>query len=102
MSLGRRRCPEEQHSHRRIESQTLRSPDGLYSSNKVGEWKQDKYDQKPASMVASIEAVITCVKADENAPSGIIFDIRKQLQDIDALKIAYSVTDKGLNNGDTE
>ena len=78
------------------------NPDGLYSSNKVGEWKQDKYDQKPASMVASIEAVITCVKADENAPSGIIFDIRKQLQDIDALKIAYSVTDKGLNNGDTE
>jgi hypothetical protein len=46
-------------------------------------------------MSAPIESVITCVKADRNAPSGLIFDIRKQLQDIEALTIAYSVRDKG-------
>ena len=46
-------------------------------------------------MTAPIEAVITCLKADKNAPSGLIFDIRKELQDIDALTIAYSVRDKG-------
>jgi hypothetical protein len=35
------------------------------------------------------------VKADEEAPTGIIFDIRKELQEIDALKLAYAVKDNG-------
>jgi hypothetical protein len=46
-------------------------------------------------MTKPIESVITCVKADQDAPTGIIFDIRKELQEIDALTIAYSVRDKG-------
>ena len=71
------------------------TPDGLYPINAVGRWKKDKFSQKPARMTAPIESVITCVKADRNAPSGLIFEIRKQLQDIEALTIAYSVRDKG-------
>jgi hypothetical protein len=71
------------------------TPDGLYPINAVGRWKKDKFSQKPARMTAPIESVITCVKADRNSPSGLIFEIRKQLQDIEALTIAYSVRDKG-------
>lgn len=71
------------------------TPDGLYSTNAVGRWKLDKFDQKPARMKTPIEGVITCIKADEKAPSGLIFDIRKALQDVDALKVAYAVTDRG-------
>ena len=71
------------------------TPDGLYPTNAVGRWKKDKFSQKPARMSAPIEAVITCLKADKNAPSGLIFDIRKELQEIEALTIAYSVRDKG-------
>lgn len=67
--------------------------DGLYNTNAVGQWKKDKFDQKPARMTAPIEQVITCVKADRGAPSGIIFDIRKELQNINALTIAYAVKD---------
>ena len=36
-------------------------------------------------MTAPLEAVITCVKADKSAPSGLIFDIRKELQEIKEL-----------------
>ncbi len=71
------------------------TPDGLYPTNAVSRWKKDKFSQKPARMTAPIESVITCVKADRNAPSGLIFEIRKQLQEIEALTIAYSVRDKG-------
>ena len=70
--------------------------DGLYNTNAVGQWKKDKFDQKPARMTAPIESVITCVKADKSAPSGLIFDIRKELQEINALTIAYAVRDNGL------
>jgi|TARA_R110000737_G_scaffold353258_1_gene403611 hypothetical protein len=69
--------------------------DELYSTNAVSQWKKDKFEQKPAKMKAPIEAVITCVKADKGAPSGLIFDIRKELQNIDALTIAYAVRDNG-------
>lgn len=69
------------------------TPDGLYNTNAVGQWKKDKFDQKPARMTSPIELVITCVKADKGAPSGLIFDIRKVLQDINALTIAYAVRD---------
>ncbi len=72
------------------------SPDDLYSANAVGIWKKHKYDQKRGKVQKTIEEVITCVKADEKAPSGIIFEIRKQLQEIDALSIAYAVRDNGV------
>ena len=72
--------------------------DGLYTTNKVGEWKQNKFDSKPARMEKPIESVITCVKADQDAPAGLIFEIRKQLQEVEALKIAYSVKDMGMQN----
>ncbi len=72
------------------------TPDGLYTTNAVGQWKKDKFDQKPARMTSPIEAVITCVKADKTAPTGLIFDIRKELQDVNALTIAYAVRDNGI------
>lgn len=71
------------------------TPDGLYSTNAVRRWKLDKLDQKPPRMTLDIVDVITCVKADKGAPSGLIFDIRKELQEINALTIAYAVKDKG-------
>ncbi len=69
------------------------TPDGLYTTNAVGQWKKDKFDQKPSRMTAPLDLVITCVKADKGAPSGLIFDIRKELQEINALTIAYAVKD---------
>jgi biopolymer transport protein ExbD len=69
--------------------------DGLYSANAVSRWKMDKFAQKPSRMTAPLEGVITCVKADKTAPTGLVFDIRKQLQNIDALTIAYAIRDKG-------
>ncbi len=71
--------------------------DELYTMNAVGTWKKDKFDQKAARVNVPIEGVITCVKADEGAPTGLIFDIRKQLQDVNGLKIAYAVRDNGVN-----
>ena len=76
------------------------TPDGLYDANKVGDWKKSKFASKPARMKAPIESVITCIKADFNAPAGIVFDIRKQLQSVDALKFAYSVKDISINMED--
>jgi biopolymer transport protein ExbD len=70
--------------------------DGLYTTNKVGEWKMDKFSSKPSRMKKPIEGVITCIKADKEAPVGLLFEIRKQLQEVDALKIAYSVKDVGV------
>lgn len=67
----------------------------LYNVNAVGDWKESKFQAKPARMKEPIEEVITCVKADIGAPTGIIFDIRKQLQDVEALKLAYAVQDNG-------
>jgi biopolymer transport protein ExbD len=69
--------------------------DELYTTNAVAKWKLDKFEQKPPRMSAPITAVITCVKADKGAPTGLIFDIRKQLQNVDGLTIAYAVRDKG-------
>lgn len=71
------------------------SPGQLYSVNTVRRWKEEKFDAKPDRMKKSIDQVITCVKADEKAPTGIIFDIRKELQEIEALKLAYAVKDNG-------
>lgn len=67
--------------------------DELYTTNAVGQWKKDKYEEKKARVKVPIEGVITCVKADKGAPSGLIFDIRKQLQNVNGLTIAYAVRD---------
>lgn len=69
------------------------NPDDLYTVNAVRRWKLDKFESKPESMTEPIQNVITCIKADKGAPSGIIFDIRKELQDIEALRVAYAVRD---------
>lgn len=71
------------------------TPDDLYNVNAIRRWKLDKFESKPARMSEPIESVITCIKADQGAPSGMIFDIRKELQEIDALTIAYAVRDNG-------
>ncbi|MCO4814841.1 MAG: biopolymer transporter ExbD [Flavobacteriales bacterium] len=67
------------------------TPDDLYSTNAIRNWKSDKFEAKKSKITKGIESVITCVKADEGAPTGTIFDIRKELQKIDALSIAYAV-----------
>lgn len=71
------------------------SPGDLYNVNTVRRWKLDKFDAKPDRMKQPIKEVITCVKADQKAPTGVIFDIRKELQEIEALKLAYAVKDNG-------
>lgn len=71
------------------------TPDELYTTNAIGNWKKSKFESKPSRMRAPIEQVITCVKADKAAPTGLIFDIRKQLQEVNALAIAYAVKDNG-------
>ena len=71
------------------------NPDELYNANAIRRWKLDKFESKPARMSEPIESVITCIKADKGAPSGMIFDIRKELQEIDALTVAYAVRDNG-------
>lgn len=80
-----------------LDNVVLANPDGLYNTNKVKIWKENKFDSKPARMKAPIESVITCIKADIKAPAGLIFEIRSQLQEADALKIAYSVKDISIN-----
>lgn len=57
----------------------------LYNTNSISRWKLDKMESKPNRMVEPIENVITCVKADKTAPSILIFDIRDQLQKINAV-----------------
>ena len=60
--------------------------------------KLDKYNQKPPrTKKPSLDAIVTCIKADKDAPSGLIFDIRKELQNINAFTIAYAVRDNGNN-----
>jgi biopolymer transport protein ExbD len=70
--------------------------DGLYGVNVVGRWKLDKYNAKPprTKESAPLATIVTCVKADKNAPSGMIFKIRKELQDVQAYSIAYAVKAK--------
>ena len=69
--------------------------DELYSMAAVGQWKKDKFVQKAGRVHVPIEGVITCVKADTKAPSILLFDIRKELQEVEALTIAYAVRDNG-------
>ena len=67
--------------------------DELYNITAISSWKQDKYEAKRSRISKDISGVITCVKADKGAPSGVIFDIRDELEKIDALTIAYAVRD---------
>jgi biopolymer transport protein ExbD len=69
------------------------TPDDLYNVSAVRRWKLDKFESKPETMKEPITNVITCIKADKTAPSGMIFDIRKELQEIEALRVAYAVRD---------
>ncbi|MGJ8661549.1 MAG: ExbD/TolR family protein [Bacteroidota bacterium] len=69
--------------------------DELYTTNAVGQWKKDKFEEKKSRITVPITGVITCVKADKGAPTGLIFDIRKELQNVDGLTIAYAVRDNG-------
>jgi len=78
-----------------LDNVVVPNADGLYTTNAVKQWKLDKFNNKPSSMKQNIEVVITCIKADEKAPTGMIFDIRKELQDIDAVSVAYAVKDRG-------
>ena len=56
----------------------------------------DKYNQKPprTKESAPLATIVTCVKADKISPSGMIFKIRKELQDVQAYSIAYAVKAK--------
>ena len=59
------------------------------------QYPQLKATENFTKLQGQLESIENGVKADRNAPSGLIFEIRKQLQDIEALTIAYSVRDKG-------
>lgn len=71
--------------------------ESLYQTTAIQKWKLDKYNEKQSksSFNADIIDVITCVKADENAPAGRIFEIRNELEKVDGLTIAYAVKDNG-------
>jgi len=69
--------------------------DELYATTMVGQWKRDKFEEKKGRVKVPIESIITCVKADKGAPAGLIFDIRKELQEVNGLTIAYAVRDNG-------
>ncbi len=83
-----------------LDNIVISNPSGLYTANDVGEWKLNKMDKKPSGFSTSIESVITCIKADKTAPSGLIFDIRKALQDKSAYTVAYTVNDQGVYGDD--
>lgn len=68
------------------------SPDGI---NYLGAWKTNKFDTKPAEVTAPKENIITCFKADERVPMGIIFEARDILQELNFNSIAYSVQEMG-------
>ena len=55
------------------------NPDDLYNVNAIRRWKLDKFESKPARMSEPIESVITCVKADKGAPSGMVFRYSKRI-----------------------
>ncbi|HTO37102.1 MAG TPA: biopolymer transporter ExbD [Brumimicrobium sp.] len=67
-------------------------PDGI---NHIGQWKIEKFKSKPLDFIAPKENVITCFKADEHVPMGIIFTAREILQDLDFNSIAYAAQEMG-------
>lgn len=73
----------------------LLHPDGI---NYIGKWKLAKFNDKPAEMVDPKENIITCFKADQRVPMGIIFTAREILRDLDFNSIAYSAAELGNKN----
>lgn len=72
--------------------------DGILPENGINyiiQWKDMKYANKPTGYVVAKEEVVTCFKADEEVPVGILFDARKLLQDNDYNSIAYGAQEKG-------
>lgn len=61
----------------------------------IGQWKQDKLASKPTEFTAPREEVITCFKADEKVPMGIIFEARDILGDLNFNSIGYYAAEKG-------
>ncbi|MGM0479235.1 MAG: ExbD/TolR family protein [Bacteroidota bacterium] len=58
-------------------------------------WKKNKFDSKPAEFTAPKEEVVTCFKADEHVPMGIIFQARELLGDNNFNSIGYYAREKG-------
>jgi biopolymer transport protein ExbD len=74
--------------------------DGILESiNYLREWKENKYSEKPDDFTAPRENVITCFKADEKVPMGIIFEARDILQDLNFNTIGYAAQEKGNVRG---
>jgi len=69
-------------------------PNGIHH---IGQWKLEKFSSKPADFTAPKENVITCFKADEHVPMGIIFQARDILQDLEFYSIAYAAQEMGNN-----
>ncbi|MCC5923198.1 MAG: biopolymer transporter ExbD [Crocinitomicaceae bacterium] len=65
----------------------------------IGKWKLDKLAAKPAEFTAPREEIITCFKADELVPMGIIFEAREILGDLNFNKIGYAAQEKGNVGG---
>lgn len=63
--------------------------------NFLASWKEDKFDEKPDDFTAPKENVITCFKADEKVPMGVIFEARDILQEINFNTIGYAAQEKG-------
>ena len=65
----------------------------------IGKWKQDKFATKPAEFTAPREEVMTCFKADEEVPMGILFEAREILGDLSFYTIGYAAAEKPNNKG---
>lgn len=67
-------------------------PEGM---DYIGQWKQNKFKEKPAEMTAPKENIITCFKADQSVPMELIFNARDILRDLDFNSIAYGAQEMG-------
>lgn len=67
--------------------------------NYIAQWKEDKFSSKPDEFTAPREEVMTCFKADEHVPMGIIFDARDLLGDNNFNTIGYWAQEKGNVRG---
>jgi len=65
----------------------------------IGKWKQDKFASKPAEYTAPREETMTCFKADEQVPMGILFEAREILGDASFFTIGYAASEKANNKG---
>lgn len=65
----------------------------------IGKWKEDKFKEKPDEFTAPKEEVVTCFKADEHVPMGIIFEAREILGDMNFNSIGYYAAEKGNVRG---